>query len=335
MRSAQPHPTWEQPESLARLDDLFRADPAETGLSPVFTRKYRHWFGPGATAFSRRMARRWRRLDRVVGADTVRSGRVLDAGAGFGMNSLLAALGGASEVVAVDLRRDRIEDLQLLADRARLSGLSAKCVPYQRAMVGDAPFDLILCSYFLSHLDDDDEFLELCRTAIAPGGKLYLSDDNNALSPIRQVTVRSEWWRAELLGNRDNARGFLAMRREEAGRELDQANRPRSLALRRFAREYCAWTSRGMMLEGCRHRARWLLGSATSRPQRPPFPFRDPTNGIAEERLLNPLRLAGKLRSKGFAVNLFPPQPGHTDDRLGRLRAALSAEFELVATRVV
>ncbi len=320
---------WRHPDALARLEALFRAAPChEAGLTTLFLDKYRHWFGPDGPALAKRLERRRRRLVRLVGDRCLRDARVLDVGAGFGFNALLAALAGAREVIAVDLRADRVADTSALAARAGLETLHAACEPYQRSMRECGPFDLVICSYFLSHLDADEEFLGLCRDAIAPGGKLYLADDNNALSPVRQLGVRAEWWRAELLGNRDNASGFLATRRSAIDEALARAGRGGTIA-----REYCAWATRGMTLDQCRDFARAFAGEPVPKPPRPPFAYRDPANGIAEERLLNPLRLAGSLRSKGFDVALFPPRPGSGEDRIARLLAALSSEFELVATR--
>ncbi len=320
---------WRYPDALARLEALFSNAPSrDAGLTALFLEKYRHWFGPDGPTLGERLERRRRRLARLVGEHCMRDARVLDVGAGFGFNAVLVALAGAREVVAVDLRADRVADTRALAARAGLESLHVTCETYQRPMRQAGPFDLVICSYFLSHLDTDEEFLGLCREAIAPGGKLYLTDDNNALSPMRQLAVRGEWWRAEMLGNRDNPRGFLDARRAALGRALAESGRRGWLA-----REYCAWATRGMTLQQCEDFARAFAGEPVATPPRPPFPYRDPENGIAEERLLNPLRLAGSLRSKGFDVTLFPPRPGSGNDRIARLLAALSGEFELVATR--
>ena len=82
---------------------------------------------------------------------------------------------------------------------------------------------------------------------------------------------------------------------------------------------------------------RWLQDRRRPRPPSPPFPYRDPDNGIPEERLLNPLRIAAGLRTRNFEVTLFPAAApiggGLLRGSAARIRRALAPEFELVATR--
>jgi SAM-dependent methyltransferase len=291
---------------MAHLEALFQSPPSDASkrISATFVEKYAHWFGRE---------------------------RILDAGAGFGINALLFALAGAREVLAVDLRPDRIADLDRLAKLAELDAVLPICADYAEIMRSRGPFDLVVCSYFLSHLAADEVFLDLCRSSLSPGGQLYLVDDNNALSPWRQVTVRREWWQAELAGNRDNALGFLPQRRAAVDAAL-----PSGLRMPRWlVREYCAWATRGMTVFDAAAYARWRVDPSNPRPPRAAFDCCDPENGIPEERLLNPIRIAAELRKRGFAVDVFPASDTGgpaVRSHAARLIRALAPEFELVAT---
>ena len=83
-------------------------------------------------------------LARAVGALDLRSSRVLELGAGLGLPSLAAALGGA-DVLATDWADDAVELLRLNAGRNRI-GLRAERVRWDdpAPLVRHAPWALVL-----------------------------------------------------------------------------------------------------------------------------------------------------------------------------------------------
>ncbi len=324
------------PKPAARLETFFGtlAGNARKKLSASFVEKHHRWFRPAAKpVFSKRMTRRLNRLAAILSVRSFGGVRVFDAGAGFGMNTLQLALAGASEVVAVDLRPERIQDLTQLVEIAGLDTVVPVCADYAAAMRAHGPFDLVLCNYFLSHLNSVETFLDLCHDQLRPGARIYATDDNNGLSPLRQLTVRGERWTSEFLHNRDHTKGFLHRRRGVA----DAALPPLPPISRWLVRERCAWATRGMMIPEVQAYCRWVLDRRHPRPPSPPFPYRDPENGIPEERLLNPFRISAGLRARQFDVTLFPADAPMDGGRLwGKaawIRRALAPEFELTATR--
>jgi 2-polyprenyl-3-methyl-5-hydroxy-6-metoxy-1,4-benzoquinol methylase len=108
--------------------------------------------------------------------------RVLDAGSGFGTYSMLYASVGA-EVVGVDLRPDRLDAAQRRAEHHRERTGVALPVRYERADLTrewTRDYDLVWVYNALSHIDPLDEFLDLTRRHLSPGGVLVVGDINGA-----------------------------------------------------------------------------------------------------------------------------------------------------------
>lgn len=323
-------------EALQRLDAFFSIPKAEAynHLSDRFVDKYHHRFQADKAAFSRWLQFRLNKLRISLKCKNFSGLRVLDAGAGFGMNALTLALAGVKEVVAVDLLPGRIRDLTKLTEIAGLDSVVPICGDYTDVFQDYGPFDLIVGTCFLSHINDHQAFFQLCHDHLKTDGKLYVMDDNNALSPYRQISVRREWWASEFTGNKERNKGyFLLQRRKAADKCLPQL----PVGIRWIVREWCAWATRGMTYSEVQAYCSWLLDRHQPRPPKPPCPYRDPKNGVPEERLLNPLRMARELRFQGFDVTLFPALQPSVNSSL-RMRArwfrqALDSSFEIVAVR--
>ena len=113
--------------------------------------------------------------------------RLLDAGCGYGTESLLFALSGA-DVTGVELISERVE----LA-RSRISfyqnrvsaPLSIQFVnaDVMRYLERTQPFDIICTIEAISHIHPLETFLSLAHRSLSPGG-LLITSDPNALNPI-------------------------------------------------------------------------------------------------------------------------------------------------------
>jgi predicted nicotinamide N-methyase len=111
-------------------------------------------------------------LAEVVARLALRGARVLELGAGLGLPSLTAALGGA-DVLATDWAEDAIE---LLRENAARNGITlrAACMRWDDPrLVRDAPWDMVLGADLLYEQRNAEQLLELLPRL---GGDLLLAE---------------------------------------------------------------------------------------------------------------------------------------------------------------
>lgn len=123
---------------------------------------------------------------RLIGAHMPPGARVLDAGCGSGVFSLVAArLGG--QVTGFDGSPEMIAIAQASAAAAPATDAPSRDAPpgpirFAQARLEDAgqfgAFDLVLCSSVLEYVDDLDAALSTLRGALHPGGILLVSMPN-------------------------------------------------------------------------------------------------------------------------------------------------------------
>lgn len=304
--------------SYERMSRLFSDDAIASKLSAKFIQKY----SPKVIG---RLERRQTWFEQWIDEGSFVGLTVLDVGAGFGINSFAFALAGARKVVANELAFYRCQDMREIAKFTNLENIQVDCCSFERSMRQSGPFDIIVSSYFLSHLHEDETFLNLCQQSLKPGGQLLLLDDNNALSPWRRITVRKEWWRSEFIGNRDSEQGYLFMRRKAIAEWIPSG------PFKGLLVSIAAWLTRGMSLDECRVYINSIM-KKQKRPPRAAFAYRNPVSGIAEERLLNPKKLIRRLEARGFSVKWNSVT--EKKSLLKKLSKRFEAEFLLQATRI-
>lgn len=126
-------------------------------------------------------------------------GRILDAGSGYGTESLLFSLLG-NEVTGVELVPERTQ----LA-KSRIEYFATKWETPLKLQFVNAnifrflekadPFDIIWIMEAISHIHPPDVFLDLARRKLKKGGKIIISDPNG-LSPLawlRSVKIRGSF----------------------------------------------------------------------------------------------------------------------------------------------
>ncbi len=114
---------------------------------------------------------------------SIKGKRVLDIGCGGGLLSERFAVEGAI-VTGIDLSGKMIE-----VARAHAKETNGACgkIDYQRISIGEfliknkKPFDVVVCSEVLEHVDDLKGFLEEACRALAPGGPFFFSTINKTL----------------------------------------------------------------------------------------------------------------------------------------------------------
>jgi len=118
--------------------------------------------------------------------------RVLDAGCGYGSESILCGFLGAN-VSGVDLREERLD-----VARERLKCYESKLnkrinVKFYAQSVFDISdtFDVIWSIESISHIDPADKFIEFAYRHLGKGGKLIVAD-SNALNPLAYILSKRD-----------------------------------------------------------------------------------------------------------------------------------------------
>jgi ubiquinone/menaquinone biosynthesis C-methylase UbiE len=135
---------------------------------------------------------RFRQPDRVIGALGLVGGqRVADVGAGRGYLTfrLADAVGPTGRVVATD-----IDDTALQALRAhtpRRDNVIVRKVAPDDPGLEPASFDLILLSEVDQYLADRVQYLTMLRAALAPGGRIAVTNRRSFRAPVMAAAERA------------------------------------------------------------------------------------------------------------------------------------------------
>ena len=162
------------------------------------------------------------------------SGRVLEVGAGTGLN-LGYYPGDLRELVLLEpepaMRRRLERRLRRLGRQALLSDAAAECLPFP-----DASFDTVVCTLVLCTVAAPDKALAEIGRVLAPGGRLLFIEHVRAESPtLAQLQdLLLEPWRRFACGCRCNratlelmrASGFQVDAREASWRAMPPIVRP-------------------------------------------------------------------------------------------------------------
>ena len=108
---------------------------------------------------------------------------VLDIGCGGGLLSERFALEGG-KVTAIDLS---VKAIEVARAHAKETGGACDAIDYRNLSIGELlkkekkPFDVVLCSEVLEHVDDLKGFMREACSALAPGGIFLFSTINKTL----------------------------------------------------------------------------------------------------------------------------------------------------------
>lgn len=116
---------------------------------------------------------------------------LLDLGCGNGSTSLFFAKKGAN-VVAIDISEVAINNLSQFCVENKINNITPiNCSAFE--ILALAPFDFVFGNMILHHLEPFEDFSDILRTSIAPGGKAFFHE-NSALSDLLI------WFRNNLVG---------------------------------------------------------------------------------------------------------------------------------------
>jgi SAM-dependent methyltransferase len=133
-------------------------------------------------------------VQRVVGTLIPPGSRVLEIGCGLGdlLASLARSNGGAPGAVGIDISGRMIE----LA-RIRHPSLDLRVGDVERDPLPEGPFDVIVFSDAVGHLDDVERAFERVRGCLAPGGRVIVTYYNFVWEPLlklgEQIGKKTPW----------------------------------------------------------------------------------------------------------------------------------------------
>jgi len=104
---------------------------------------------------------------------------VLDVGCGFGRLSLLAALKGAKQVIAVDLSEPLIESLENTVKRLNLTNLEAYIMDIEELDLQPNQFDVVFFCEVIEHLPYTKKALQAIHSVLKPTGSVVISTPNS------------------------------------------------------------------------------------------------------------------------------------------------------------
>ncbi len=165
------------------------------GANADFLSYARHYDGGSPDRFFWAMAE-IARLARMTPND-----RVLDVGCGFGWQAVaLAALSGA-HLVANDIRplmtatlADRVAAIQSAGAPIAIEPLTGDICDLN---LPDATFDAIICNQTIEHVHDLDRMFATCARLLKPGGRIVVTNDNNARNHRQLAEIRAMWARRD------------------------------------------------------------------------------------------------------------------------------------------
>lgn len=109
-------------------------------------------------------------------AQSVRASRVLDAGCGVGYGSRMLADAGATEVIAVDISQDALDEARRRFAHPSLRFVQDNCETLTQVT---GPFDTIVALESMEHFQRPRAFLERVAHLLSPDGVLICSVPNS------------------------------------------------------------------------------------------------------------------------------------------------------------
>ncbi len=290
--------------ALDRLRDLFRRDKASVaGLLSEWFYGYHSDLYVHGVPFDVYVEKA-RGILRAIGP----ARRVLDVGAGFGVYAALLRILGVPEVVALDYHLPKARDARRLMDHLGLDGV--------RVLQGDATalsfrpgsFDAAVALASLSHIRDARRALREVASAMSPGARLYVFEDNNSSHFGYRERMSRIWEGAEtgtyapdVPAEKRIAEPYVEIRRRMIAEKFPRMS-PEAV-------DRCARGTRGLYGRQIFRTVEEFLAAGRLDAAAGPGVCH-PVSGEYEEFPLNPSLVRGMLREAGFDSRLRSPLTG-------------------------
>lgn len=280
----------------------------QTELGPEFWWYFRKCFSSSSKSLLPNTVQRFVQglADNFELARTDPSGKkILDAGCGYGINTVLMHLMGATEVHGIDSNEAMVHTFQkYLRLIPELDEVFPKVGNVNQTGFADCFFDFVFCNEAISHFYDVPGFLREMYRVLKTGGTLYISDANNGVNPYIAWRVRKIWERFEHGPCGDVSYSRVDHTYFEKRTQLirDTFHDFREDEIAALARGTFQFT-RNQILDACKqYRASGKLPKSFFRRGRTPV---DPENDNYQESLIFPQSLSRQLRQQGFKVKIY------------------------------
>jgi ubiquinone/menaquinone biosynthesis C-methylase UbiE len=251
-------------------------------------------------------------MHEIICLGRIRDSRVLDIGCGFGWNAVAISILAGSSVYANDIRP---WITAIVAERvAAIRGAGAP-VSVQ-VLIGDvcsielpeSSLDAIVCNQTIEHVHNLELMLRVCWRLLKPGGRIVITNDNNALNSRHLAEIRQMWRRRdrdwEMIEElkqkfpEDNleSRPYAVMR-EEIVRQANPGLVDGDVA--RIVEATAGLTQPEIVGVASRY------GPGAELPTPPPLSWcRNPITGEYCEKQLDPFAVAELMQASGFAAQV-------------------------------
>jgi Methylase involved in ubiquinone/menaquinone biosynthesis len=230
------------------------------------------------------------------------TGHVLDLAAGFGVTAICLRSLGIERITCMDLVETKVSTARKLANLVQSEGMSFMLGNAINTSFEDNSFDGVLIKDAASHFSHPSSVYAEVARILRPGGRLVIVEDRNALNSgvriaTQQIWETSETGSPEELAQFGMQKSFTQMRIEYLMRRFPDLD---SLTVNTLAKQTRGYTYN--MLDRVVHSVR-----EGKRIELEPFATCvNPENEIAQEQLIDPLKLAQKLSQFGFSARVDP-----------------------------
>ena len=286
------------PDLLNRLRSIFSLEESTIArlLDPDFSRYFRHMLNNPA-AFDTY----FEEIEYIARIGAL-AGHVLDLAAGFGVTAICLRSLGIERITCMDLVETKVNSARKLGKLVQADGITFTRGNALNTSFDENSFDGVLIKDAASHFSHPSSVYAEVARILRPRGRLLILDDRNALNSSVRFATQQMWETSETGSREELARlgmkkSFTQMRLEYLMRRFPDLD---SLTVNTLANRTRGHTYD--MLDRVVNAIR-----EGKRVEAEPFATCvNPENEIAQEQLIDPLKLAQQLGQCGFSARVDP-----------------------------
>jgi SAM-dependent methyltransferase len=307
------------------LESIFALPREEASrlFSPYFTRYHaRLYREKGYLGCILDLVRWWSALLDVQGPE------LLEIGCGFGVYTLLFTFFGAKRVYGADHNEEKFEFFSKILSMVKpsIENVTLSLQDGHKLSFDDSRFPAIFVKDVISHVRSPDAFFAEVSRLLSPGGRVLITDENNALELPGRRERRALWNAWEWKGISDEDRRaedppmtYREMRREDIASHLSGRDLSAMPGLKRILPGYrgldeerdrlldeLARLTQGLWGDEVTGGADQILETGAHRFE-PDFLYRQPRTGDCLEREFNPFRVARELGGHSIDARVVRP----------------------------